>query len=58
MSRQLALDLFAGEKRLKICIWREIWHGYPYCYLRQTFRLPCGEKACKEMAQWRKSYEH
>ena len=42
MSRQLALDLFAGEKRLKTCIWREEWHGYPFCYLRQTFRLlPC-----------------
>lgn len=53
MSRQLTLDLFAGEKRLKTCIWREEWHGYPFCYLRQTFRLLpcCGERRGKKGTQ-------
>lgn len=48
---QMALQLFPRE--LKPCIWREEWHGYPFCYLRQTFRLLpcCGERHGKEGAQ-------
>jgi hypothetical protein len=55
---QMALQLFSPKERPTVCIHREIWHGYPYCYLYQTFRLPCGKKACEEMARWRKDYEH
>lgn len=55
MSQQLALDLFAGEKRRKLCIWRTEWYGYPFCYLWKTFRLLpcCGERRGKEgTRQW------
>ena len=40
---QLALDLFQkADKPKEPCIWLEWWNGYRFCYLRQTYRLPCG----------------
>lgn len=42
MTEQLALDLFPKtEKPTEPCIWLEWWNGYKFCYLRQTYRLPC-----------------
>ena len=39
---QLALDLFPKtDKPKEPCIWLEWWNGYRFCYLRQTYRLPC-----------------
>lgn len=23
------------------CMWLEEWHGYPFCYIRFTFRVEC-----------------
>lgn len=41
---QLSLDLFgdaAKDPCLNPCMWLEQWHGHPFCYLKQTFRVRC-----------------
>ena len=42
MMEQLELDLFPkAERQKEPCIWLEWSNGYRYCYLTQTYRLPC-----------------
>ncbi len=43
---QLAMSLLPERKPM--CIWRELWHGLPFCYLHQSFRLPCPDCAEKD----------
>lgn len=52
---QLTLDIFTTKEKSKgPCIWLEWWNGYRFCYLRQTFRLPC--PGCEQTTPRYKEY--